>query len=194
MLVDNHYFHCGDSWIVENCDSFHNDECPECSSEIEPFKSTEYTEDGDKEHYHSADSVFEVELAGHSCVSEGRDNLILWIAAESEEDVRKALKPFKNIVSDKVSKTDYRIDVAGVDITAYDSPNSIIACIRKKYEAVKGENFQLNPPSESSHYKKAFTGRLEKVLLSDTGDFVLLILDSENFWVHCSFDDVYSED
>jgi hypothetical protein len=194
MLVDNNYFHCGDSWIVENCDSFHNDECPQCSSEIEPFKSTEYTEDGDKEHYHSTDSVYEVELAGHSCVSEGRDNLLLWIAASSEEKMREALKPFKNIVSDKVSKTDYKMDVAGVDISAEDSLNSIYACIRKKYEAVKGEDFQLNPPSESSHYKRAFTGRLEKVLLSDTGDFVLLILDSDNYWFHCSYVDAYFED
>lgn len=52
MLVDNKYSHCGDEWVVEDCDSFHNDKCPECNKEIEPHQSTEYTDEGTKEHYH----------------------------------------------------------------------------------------------------------------------------------------------
>jgi hypothetical protein len=194
MLVDNNYFHCGDSWIVENCDSFHNDECPQCSSEIEPFKSTEYTEDGDKEHYHSTDSVYEVELAGHSCVSEDRDNLLLWITASSEESLREALKPFKNIVSDKVSKTDYKMDVAGVDFSADDSLKVLTASLSKKYDAVKTECFQMNPPSETSDYKRTFIGTIEKLTINDNGEFWLVVMDTDNSWFHCSYDDLYCED
>lgn len=52
MLVDNHYVHCGEEWVVEDCDSFHNDRCPVCEAEIQPYQSTEYTSDGTKEHYH----------------------------------------------------------------------------------------------------------------------------------------------
>lgn len=60
MLVDNHYVHCGEEWTVEGCDSFHNDRCPKCETEIQPYQSTEYTEEGTKELYHtSLDDVVE---------------------------------------------------------------------------------------------------------------------------------------
>lgn len=52
MYVDNHYEHCGKHWTLDGCDSFHNDKCPECNKEIEPYSSTEYTEEGSKEHHH----------------------------------------------------------------------------------------------------------------------------------------------
>jgi hypothetical protein len=51
MLVTNHYEHCGVEWDLEECDSFHNDHCPICDREIEPFSATEYTEEGTEEHY-----------------------------------------------------------------------------------------------------------------------------------------------
>ena len=52
MLTDNHYEHCGIEWTIEDCDSFHNDKCGVCGKEVSPVSSTEYTEDGTKEHYH----------------------------------------------------------------------------------------------------------------------------------------------
>lgn len=52
MLCDNHYSHCDTDWTVENCDSFHNDRCPSCDTEVQPIRSTEYTDEGTKEHYH----------------------------------------------------------------------------------------------------------------------------------------------
>jgi hypothetical protein len=53
MLVDNHYTHCNTDWTAPECDSFHNDRCPVCNQEITPHSSTEYTEDGNKMHYHT---------------------------------------------------------------------------------------------------------------------------------------------
>jgi phage FluMu protein Com len=53
MLTDNHYTHCNKSWTTEDCDSFHNDKCPKCGSEITPTESTEHTENGTKQHYHT---------------------------------------------------------------------------------------------------------------------------------------------
>ena len=41
MQVENHYFHCGEEWSDDDCDSFHNDRCPVCRAEIEPFESQE---------------------------------------------------------------------------------------------------------------------------------------------------------
>lgn len=56
MLVTNHYEHCDEQWSVEDCEtSFHNDRCPVCNKEITPYQSTEYTEEGTKEHYHTTD-------------------------------------------------------------------------------------------------------------------------------------------
>jgi len=57
MLATNHYAHCGEEWSVSDCDSFHNDHCPVCDKEIEPYQSTEYTEDGVKEHYHDSGDI-----------------------------------------------------------------------------------------------------------------------------------------
>jgi hypothetical protein len=49
ILVTNHYSHkeCGEEWSLEGCDSFHNDECPACESEILPTSSTVFTESGE---------------------------------------------------------------------------------------------------------------------------------------------------
>ena len=52
MLCDNKYTHCDEEWEVEDCDSFHNDKCPQCGEEVEPLSSTEYTDEGTVEHYH----------------------------------------------------------------------------------------------------------------------------------------------
>jgi hypothetical protein len=52
MQVTNHYTHCNEDWDVDDCDSFHNDRCPNCGKEIEPHSSTEYTSGGEKKHYH----------------------------------------------------------------------------------------------------------------------------------------------
>jgi hypothetical protein len=52
MLCTNHYTHCGIDWEDDDCDSFHNDHCPVCGKEIEPHKSVEYTDEGEKTHYH----------------------------------------------------------------------------------------------------------------------------------------------
>lgn len=37
----NHYRHCGEEWEDDDCDSQHNDRCPKCDEEIEPFESEE---------------------------------------------------------------------------------------------------------------------------------------------------------
>ena len=47
MNCTNHYIHCGHHWDEEDCDSFHNDRCPRCNKEIEPYFSTVY-DDNDK--------------------------------------------------------------------------------------------------------------------------------------------------
>jgi phage FluMu protein Com len=57
-LIDNHYEHCGKSWTKEDCDDVVSSKCPKCGDYVEPYQSTEYTDDGTKEHYHeSAKSV-----------------------------------------------------------------------------------------------------------------------------------------
>lgn len=48
MQTENFYFHCGTQWSDDDCDSYHNDRCPECNAEIEPYKS----EDSDGEVVH----------------------------------------------------------------------------------------------------------------------------------------------
>jgi hypothetical protein len=53
MLIDNEYEHCGTTWIATDCDSFNNDECPECRKEITPFQSVSYTDEGEKTTYHT---------------------------------------------------------------------------------------------------------------------------------------------
>jgi hypothetical protein len=35
----NYYYHCGTEWEDGECDSMHNDRCPVCNAEIEPYKS-----------------------------------------------------------------------------------------------------------------------------------------------------------
>ena len=40
--IENWYNHCNDNWFLEDCDSFHNDRCPECDKEIQPYESFEY--------------------------------------------------------------------------------------------------------------------------------------------------------
>ena len=54
MLCDNHYTcsKCGEEWTSHDCDSFHDDKCPECNTCMTPHTSIEFTEDGDKTHYH----------------------------------------------------------------------------------------------------------------------------------------------
>lgn len=52
MNVTNCYDHCGEAWDEDDCDSFHNDRCPVCNREIEPFMSIVYTEEGEQYHYH----------------------------------------------------------------------------------------------------------------------------------------------
>jgi len=37
----NYYYHCGTEWEDSECDSMHNDHCPVCDREIEPYKSKE---------------------------------------------------------------------------------------------------------------------------------------------------------
>jgi len=37
--ITNHYMHCNAGWIVQGCDSEHNDRCPQCDKEITPYKS-----------------------------------------------------------------------------------------------------------------------------------------------------------
>lgn len=43
MSIENFYFHCGTEWSDPYCDSFHNDRCPVCNAEIEPYKSKEFS-------------------------------------------------------------------------------------------------------------------------------------------------------
>lgn len=38
---ENFYYHCGQEWSDPECDSMHNDHCPVCDGEIEPYKSVE---------------------------------------------------------------------------------------------------------------------------------------------------------
>lgn len=44
MQVENFYFHCGTQWSDDDCDSFHNDRCPVCNAEIEPYKSKDISD------------------------------------------------------------------------------------------------------------------------------------------------------
>ena len=39
--ITNHYMHCLTGWIIQGCDSEHNDRCPKCDKEITPYKSEE---------------------------------------------------------------------------------------------------------------------------------------------------------
>ena len=39
--ITTHYMHCNAGWIVQGCDSEHNDRCPQCNKEITPYKSEE---------------------------------------------------------------------------------------------------------------------------------------------------------
>ena len=38
---ENYYFHCETEWSDAECYCMHNDRCPVCRAEIEPFKSKE---------------------------------------------------------------------------------------------------------------------------------------------------------
>lgn len=44
MSIENFYFHCGTEWSDPYCDSFHNDRCPVCNAEIEPYKSKGFSD------------------------------------------------------------------------------------------------------------------------------------------------------
>ena len=119
MLCDNHYSHCDESWTLEDCDSFHNDECPKCGSEITPANSTEYTEEGTKEHYHSM-NVYEVDLVGFYGGTDLTDDLVLWIKASSEDSLKTLLEPVSALVSSIQLLTDIDGDsteLDGVDLT-----------------------------------------------------------------------------
>ncbi len=37
----NKYSHCGEDWEDDECDSMHNDKCPKCNKEIEPYESVD---------------------------------------------------------------------------------------------------------------------------------------------------------
>jgi len=54
--ITNHYRHVCPSyrlglveWELQGCDSQHNDRCPECDEEIEPYMSLEIDEDGNED-------------------------------------------------------------------------------------------------------------------------------------------------
>lgn len=40
-LFENFYYHCKTEWSDAECDSMHNDRCPVCNKEIEPYRSRE---------------------------------------------------------------------------------------------------------------------------------------------------------
>lgn len=98
MNCDNHYECCDSKWTTEDCDSFHNDECPECGDEMTPMSSTEYTEEGTKEHYHSM-SVYEVDLVGFAGGTDLTDDLVLWVKANNLDAVNTLLEPVSAVVS-----------------------------------------------------------------------------------------------
>lgn len=39
MTYTNRYVHCGVNWVLEGCDSMHNDRCSKCDAEIRPYLS-----------------------------------------------------------------------------------------------------------------------------------------------------------
>ena len=60
-IFTNFYFHCGQAWDDPCCDSMHNDHCPVCNAEIEPYMSKE-NKSGD-EIVHSAEVKAKAEEA-----------------------------------------------------------------------------------------------------------------------------------
>jgi hypothetical protein len=142
MICDNHYEHCDQKWTTEECDSFHNDECPVCESEITPYSSTEYTDTGTKEHYHnttdSKHHIFEVTLVGHSGSSEETDNLILWIAGDNVKSVASLLNPVSALITGTIGKTEFSANEIsfkdGVDLKVGESTvEDTLNCVIGKY-------------------------------------------------------------
>lgn len=60
----NFYKHCGEEWVDAECDSHHNDHCPKCNGEIEPYKSV-----------HNATGE-EVDLIGRAALEDARNEVI----------------------------------------------------------------------------------------------------------------------
>lgn len=58
---ENFYHHCGTDWSDPECDSMHNDRCPICNAEIEPYKSVE-NESGETVHHASLKTLKEEEV------------------------------------------------------------------------------------------------------------------------------------
>ena len=64
----NTYECCGTQWEVDHCDSFCNDECNACSSEVTPLASLAY-----------AMHIYEVTLQGFDGGTDETDHLVLWV-------------------------------------------------------------------------------------------------------------------
>jgi len=62
--VHNFYYHCYVEWDDDDCDSFHNDECPICGKEIEPYSSDD--ENGDTVDWADLDELKKKEALGNS--------------------------------------------------------------------------------------------------------------------------------
>lgn len=138
MICDNQYFHCGTSWTLEDCDSFHNDECPKCGSEITPERSTEYTEEGTKEHYHSM-NVYEVDLVGFAGGTDLTDDLVLWVKANSLDSVKTLLEPVSAIIAG-IQKTDMSstyTEADGIDLVeGVSSEDDVMSRVAGGYSSI----------------------------------------------------------
>lgn len=52
---NNYYYHCATEWNDPDCDSQHNDHCPVCDAEIEPYMSED--EDGNEVEHADLDKL-----------------------------------------------------------------------------------------------------------------------------------------
>ena len=68
----NLYHHCNDNWTLDNCDSDHNDRCPICDKEIEPYGKWIKS-------YEELAPCYEVTLRGFDGLTDETDHLVLHV-------------------------------------------------------------------------------------------------------------------
>jgi U3 small nucleolar RNA-associated protein 14 len=99
MLCTNHYSHCNNNWQLDDCDSFHNDECETCKGEITSSHSVEWTKDGAKHHYHDSNISIELSewLTWCDRVSKAAHGKEMFLLVIGENEARKtAMACFEN--------------------------------------------------------------------------------------------------
>lgn len=151
MLCDNHYDHCGKKWTLESCDSFHDDECPECRSSITASSSTEFVNGGQITRHHASDinsgtQIFEVSLIGQSDYSNETDALVLWVEAVCSKEVMELLSPVKALLIGDIVNTGHEPSKCsykdGLDLRVGESTEDVILnCIKRKYDFIESLDF-----------------------------------------------------